>query len=130
MSALREEILKNHDPRVRRRAELEYDVVSAVIRECRKTGYQLDSIAWDEYTPVKTREAALRLIFDLDECTLRFRKAGSDKLYGVFLVMGNDGWDVVSDYTWDGGEDCLKPITGTFAAAVEAATKPFSDKYG
>lgn len=128
--SLREQILKNHSPSVRRRAELEYDVVCAVIRECRKSGYLLHSVAWDEYTPTPTREAALRLVFDLDECTLRFKRTDSERLYGVFLVMGNSGWDVVSDYTSDGGDDIMNPTPGSFAAAVEAATEPFARKYG
>ncbi len=81
----------------------------------------------DEYTTVRSRRAAFELIFDLDECTLRFKKNG--KLYGIFLVMGNDGWDVVSDYTWDGGDDVMSPRPGTFAFAVEQAQKPFAEKY-
>ncbi len=42
----REKILANHDPRVRRRAELEYDVINAVITHCTRAGFKLDSIAW------------------------------------------------------------------------------------
>lgn len=125
-----DEILKHHNPAVRLRAELEYRVVNAVITHCQRAGFKLHSVAWDEYTDTRTREAALKLIFDLDECTLRFQRRPNGPLFGVFLVMGNDGWDVVSDYTWDGGEDSDKPTPGTFAAAIEAATRPFVDKYG
>jgi hypothetical protein len=131
MNNLRDQIIARHAPCARRRAELEYDVICAVIRSCTRAGFALDSIASDDYTNVRTARAALELIFDLDECTLRFRRKGdkSGRLYGVLLVMGNDGWDVVSDHTWDGGSDVMKPEPGTFAAAVESATRPFADKY-
>lgn len=129
MTTLRDEILRQHSPAVRRRAELEYDVIEATIAAVLAAGFELDSVASDEIEPVTNTEDALRIIFDLDECTLRFRRAGADRLMGLYLVMGNDGWDVIADYTWDGGEDIDSPAPGTFAAAVEAAQRPFVEKY-
>lgn len=37
------------------------------------------------------------LLFDLDECSLVARKGNTVSF--VFFVFGNDGWDVVCDYT-------------------------------
>lgn len=123
-------ILANHAPSVRRRAELEYDVINAVITHCERAGFTLHSVFdGGELIPTATSAAALEVAFSVDESAMYFDGAPG-KRYCVVLVMGNDGWDVVSDYTYDGGDDVLNPAPGTFSAAIEAATAPFAKRYG
>jgi hypothetical protein len=127
-TALKAEIIAKHAPSVRRRAELEYQVIVALLSGCRKAGFTVVGVNDGESTHVtRTTADVLRIAFDLDESTVYFTRDG--KRHWVYLVMGNDGWDVVSDFGWDGGDDMLHPAPGTFAAAVEAATRPIADKY-
>lgn len=124
-----DQVLRRHSPNVRLRAELEYRVIHALLRECARDGFKLDYLDdGDRQTPVRAPRKVLELVFDLDQCSLYFLRSG--KRYWVSLVMGNSGWDVISDHTWDGGPDCMNALPGTFAACVNRATKPFSDRYG
>ena len=60
----------------------------------------------DEFTKVKTSKEAMELIFNLDEASLRVRKAGRRPdgkrwpEHGILIVLGNDGWDAVADYNY------------------------------
>jgi len=49
-----------------------------------------------------TRDATVLLdeIFSVDEARLYYHRNGEPTAYGlVYFVLGNSGWDVISDYT-------------------------------
>jgi hypothetical protein len=53
-----------------------------------------------EITDSCDKVAILAAMFKTDDERLYVRKVGSQKMEGwVYLVYGNDGWDVISDYT-------------------------------
>lgn len=126
---LMREVTKGHASSVRLRAELEFRMLAALIDGCLAAGFTLHSIAADDHTVVTTREAAIRECFDFDTCTLRFQRGGKGRLFGVLLVFGNSGWDVVSDYTNDAGPNIMNPVEGSFAHAVESSTRELVERY-
>jgi hypothetical protein len=74
-----------------------------------------------------TIKAALELIFNLDEVSVRFRKIGTRPdgkrwpEHGVLLVLGNDGWDLVSDWNYtEGDADGFNATMDAFGDALEA----------
>jgi hypothetical protein len=52
-------------------------------------------------------KVAMELIFNLDDCHVYFKGQGIGHYPWIRLVMGNDGWDVVSDYS--SPEDAAHP---------------------
>jgi len=56
---------------------------------------------------------AMEAIFDLDIATVRFTR-GDDEHWVIF-VFGNNGWDCISDYSYDRkGEDEFGPLIDNF----------------
>lgn len=89
------EILQNHSPKVMVRAMMELAIVRQLLADVEKAGW---TTIIHEFNGEETPDLA-DAIFNLDEATLEFRDRDNKKMGLVFLVMGNDGWDVISDYS-------------------------------
>jgi hypothetical protein len=48
-------------------------------------------------------------MFEFDECFLRINGAKGKPFAWVYFIFGNDGWDVISDYTVN-IEQWIKPV--------------------
>jgi hypothetical protein len=86
---------------VANRMKLERHVISAFVRSALAGGY-LITINNGEDCPVKrstSYRAIMRNIMQTDEEHLIVRNAAGERVGWVFLVYGNDGWDVISDYS-------------------------------
>jgi hypothetical protein len=85
---------------VKMRQEVERKIAEALINQALAAGYQIsvdngedeESGVWD------TSEEILASMFQTDEDRLYMWKDG-DRFGWVYFVYGNDGWDVISDYT-------------------------------
>lgn len=98
------------DTGVRYRVATERKIVMALIDHALAEGYEL-AIDDGDVRPFWTtdRRTLIDNIMETDEDYLRFRKDG--KIAGwVFLVYGNEGWDVICDNTTN-LEEFLAPIT-------------------
>ena len=84
-------------------AKQEQRIVRALIRGLKKHGFLVHSVAHDEYVLTPTELSAMWETFEVDESTLRFRKVGTDELFGVLLIGGN-GIDIISDWSLPHGE--------------------------
>ena len=64
-------------------------------------GFSLSIDNGDTEAPYsKSRKDILKGMYQTDEEYLYVRKAGSSGSFAwVYFVYGNDGWDVISDYT-------------------------------
>lgn len=98
---------------VKSRTLIEIKIAARVIRAVLATGnWKLHGIDLDEgLEPTPTIEEALKLIFDLDDARLFFTNTKDETHEAwVYFVLGNDGWDVVSDYTCssDGFEQAVE----------------------
>lgn len=97
------------------RCALERVIIRKLIRELAEAGFAVHSVAHDEYVNVATEDEAMREVFAVDDCTLRFRDVRDRRkdpyLFGVLIVGGNSE-DIISDWT----------ASGEFSAAVERVT--------
>lgn len=90
-----QQIIEKHHVNCRARAKVELRVVHHFIKAAHKAGYTMSS---DEHKKSMTERELIDAIFDLDECYLSVWK--NDTRVGfVELVMGNDGYDVICDYS-------------------------------
>lgn len=89
-------IIKKHDPAVRGRAFIELQVVNAILDTAKENGYtvKVQEYEDDGETNYDVKDA----ILNLDEANLIITRSGSPDSW-IFLVMGNDGYDTVSDYS-------------------------------
>lgn len=85
-----------------RRANNERDIAWNLIAHLERAGFAVHGVHdGDEYVKTPDAKAAMELLFNLDEASLRFHKAGFS-VHGVLLIFdnGNDGWDVISDWNY------------------------------
>jgi hypothetical protein len=99
------EILNNHSDECRPRAIMELAIVDCLIDAAKIAGFTLKIRDFDHYEDSENayydhKEDLKDLLFDLDEATVYVFSKESDKLIGwVYLVFGNSGYDLVSNYT-------------------------------
>lgn len=88
------------------RIAVEHDIVTRTVDLFITAGWKLKEDQEDEWMD---RESLLDLLFNLDMATLICHPPAGKNGW-VMFVFGNDGWDVISDYTMN-LEDILQPIT-------------------
>jgi hypothetical protein len=108
------------DASIKARQDIERAVVRKLIRELKKRGFHVNQVGGgdeDEVT-VRTEKEIMDEVFALDMARLYFKEedAGS-----VLLVMGNDGWDVISDWSFTEGSE--------FAKAMDEITEKIWKEY-
>ena len=90
------------DPLVRRRQAVEARVVRRIVSDLLKAGYAL-SVSDGEYGWLIRRStnkaAILHQMMEMDEDNLTVFTTDGVRVGGVYFVYGNDGWDVVNDYS-------------------------------
>src|SRR5438093_779989 len=87
-------------PEVVKRRKMERAVCSALVKAGLEAGYGIGVYNGEE-TVIRNStsyKAIMAELFSVDEESLLFWKDGK-KAGHVFLVYGNDGWDVICDYT-------------------------------
>lgn len=94
-----EEIILKHDPGVARdRARLELAIVNQLFESATKAGYRL--YEGEEVGIVGPSQELKELLFDLDDAVVFVDDAATNAEVGwISLVFGNDGYDLISDYT-------------------------------
>jgi hypothetical protein len=107
LSETEKEIILKHDPSCRGRALLEMEIVSALIRAAVDAGYYFEVDG--EEDDVSTTDNLKRVVFNLDEATLLLCGDDEKPKGWIKLVFGNDGYDLISDYTTN-LEAFLKPV--------------------
>ena len=91
---------------VRKRQEIEVAIVTKVVDDALKAGYTLsvdDGGAQMALNRSTSRMAILNALMNTDDDSLHLHRFDSNDVeveYGwVRFVYGNDGWDVISDYS-------------------------------
>jgi hypothetical protein len=91
------------------RLALEADIVKMTVDALLVAGYALHVAENDDLpAPTTSRDVILGVLGETDDEHLMASRDG--KRSWVYFVYGNDGWDVISDYTVD-LEDVLKPVS-------------------
>jgi hypothetical protein len=84
------------------RQEVERKIASALIQEALDAGYHIsvnNGGDKDEIQPSTKKDVILNAMFATDEEHLLFYNEEGKKVGWVWFVYGNDGYDVISDYT-------------------------------
>jgi hypothetical protein len=93
-----EEIILKHDRGVRQRARMELKIVNQLINSAASLGYSIEVAEADEEED--KGKSIKDILFNLDEANVRVFRADGSKLGWIFLVFGNSGYDLISDYTY------------------------------
>jgi hypothetical protein len=105
------------DPGVRRRIVVECRVMRRLLRECRKAGFIAVRVYdGEEQVKVTTDDSVIETVNSVDDATIHFAPKADRKAWGrlgVYIVLGNDGYDCISD--WHCGNEA-------FDAAIERTT--------
>ncbi|HXA24406.1 MAG TPA: hypothetical protein VNW90_19135 [Acetobacteraceae bacterium] len=106
---------------VRKRQAMEVAIVKRIVTDALKAGYTLSvDDGGDEYAVTRStsRKAVLDALINTDEDVLHLERriVGLEREHGwVRLVYGNDGWDVINDYS--GAEHIEAVLAGANALA-------------
>lgn len=91
--------LARYAPTVRRRGAIERIVVTALIQALKAEGYnKLATSDGEEEFEHQSEAEMLETLFSVDEATIMATHDEGGGYGEIFLVFGNDGWDVISDY--------------------------------
>ena len=113
--------LAEYDNSVRGRIAVERSVCRRLIRTLKSAGYTLRVHSGDEWETPKaaSEDTLMRAMFNLDEAWLIVSENGKRIGY-VYLVFGNDGYDVISDHTMN-LEAAIAPVDAYANGLAEAA---------
>jgi len=87
---------------VKMRQLVEKEIATAFIKEALKANYSITVYDSEEDTLIRSKDktSILKAMFTSDDDRLYLYKDGAKDYYGwVWFIYGNDGWDVISDYT-------------------------------
>lgn len=128
----RSEYFKSLAPAVRQRITCERAIARALAKEAIARGYVV-SVFNGENCEIEYSRNVSKIVAALgttDEEWLRIRQpleSGKYRRIGEFyLVYGNSGYDVVSDYSWVGEE---KRDTREIMEAIDKAAQPVADRW-
>ena len=93
-----EKLVKNHHPAVKHRARMEASIVLRLLETLIAAGYSLAVDDGDGAAVSGTVETMAKIIFNVDTALVEVCE-GRKWLGTVSLVLGNDGYDVIADYT-------------------------------
>ena len=107
---------------VEKRLADERKVVRKLIRVAKAHGYELVRI-WDgeENEYPKTEQEALDVVFNLDECVMRFKHPEQPKSHCAVIVLGNSGPEVIADSSVGEGWDTVMAVMNEYTDKMEQA---------
>jgi hypothetical protein len=86
---------------VKLRQTIERQIARRIVRDALAAGYSVDVHDGEEITLKRSRslKAIMGALMTTDDDRLLFNREGENPFGWVYLVYGNDGWDVVNDYS-------------------------------
>jgi hypothetical protein len=110
---------RNFSPALAKRLRMERKVCKALVKAGLARGHSASVCDGEEWTVKlsKHQRTIMLALASTDGDTLRFRDSAGNKVADFFLVYGNDGYDVICDYS-------LTPE----AEAIYAGLKPMLDR--
>lgn len=107
---------------VEKRIAVEKKVVRKLIRAMKAHGWLATSVddggEIDEIIKTTTETEVMDAVFAVDEAQILFQKG--DDGHWVRIILGNDGWDAIADYSYREG--------GEFVKIMEEEIEPYCDK--
>lgn len=93
------EILARHDPSVRGRALIELVIVDALIEAARDSKYRFEVEDVEPDEEVGTAAGLKVALFNRYDVLLNVHEVGGKYKGWIRLMFGNDGYDLISDYS-------------------------------
>jgi len=95
-----------------KRMELERRVVRKLIRVAKEHGWTCVAVDDGEERVRCDGEAeAMDAVFAVDESVMRFKHADHKATHCAVIVLGNDGWDAIADWSvGDGWADVMEAM--------------------
>lgn len=86
---------------VENRIKLERRIVRAIVTAAVKAGHNVSVYDGEDWPLKRSGNVAeiMQAVMSTDEDTLHIRSAQDGVIGDVYLVYGNDGWDVIADHT-------------------------------
>lgn len=116
-------------PAVVARQSLEKRVISRLVKDALAKNYTVSLNDGEEWTVKRSRnyEEIMGAIMTTDEDFLRIRDEKGESVGSVTLIYGNDGWDVIADWSWrvdkEKGVDTEAQMNDLMKGADELANK-------
>lgn len=114
---------------VEKRQEIERKVVRHLVRAMNNAGWnptRIDDGGDELIKPINGRMLSegevMDSVFAVDEAQILFTSEHYHKSYWVMIVLGNDGWDCISDYAYgenDDFEKVMKEQVDTYTEKLE-----------
>lgn len=86
------------------RGRLERRLVWNLLAHLAKHGWQPVEVRSDEDVKTPTAMDVMEEVFNLDDAWVAFQKNGTGPMRCIFIVLGNDGWDAISDWRYGTGD--------------------------
>jgi hypothetical protein len=94
------DIIKRHSISIRARARIELMIVKQLIASAEKAGYTLAVEEYEDEGETTGIDYDVRsAIFNLDDAHVSVIDRDGKYIGCVYLVLGNDGYDIISDYS-------------------------------
>lgn len=105
---------------IEKRIEMERKVVRKLIRVAKAHGHELKCI-WDGEGNgyPKTEQDALDVVFNLDECVMRFKHPEQPKSRCAVIILGNDGYDCIADGSMGEGWDAVVAVMNEYTDKMQ-----------
>ena len=118
-------IIERHNPSIRDRARIELAIVRTILQSLNMKGYTFISDNGEEQCNGGDYDEHIETLFACDEARIITKNSGG-KQSQIYLVLGNDGWDVIADYGVS-LEDVMAPIFLEIQKAQDLYNDPQSE---
>jgi len=104
-----------------RRLELEMSIIRRLVKDALALGYTVSVCDGEEWTVKRSTKPGeiLAAVRTTDEDYLAFRTADGTYVGKVFLVYGNEPYEVISDYSANEATEALLKGANTLADRIE-----------
>ena len=87
-------------PSVAKRCRVERNMLFSLLTHLHQLGFEVTGASdGEERHKCTTILQALSVVFSVDDSAVYVRRAGDAKGHTICVILGNDGWDAVSDYS-------------------------------
>lgn len=86
------------------RCRVERRVVWNLIAHLARAGFMPRKVREDVIRKTPDPKSMMEWIFNLDDCWIEFGKIGARESHAVYIVLGNDGTDCISDWQYTEGD--------------------------
>lgn len=104
-----EEILSAHVQSVRPRCRMELKIVNAFIRELKKNNCTVKIEEYEDEPEMNKIENVKSALFNIEDAFVIVYNENGKRIGWVRFVFGNDGWDLINDYSVN-IEEWLQPV--------------------